>query len=149
MKYGTTWPSREGLSKRFSDYIFTLKPHKTHTVARAALWIYVMFICLRLPKPHLTYLGEEDCEVCFTAKYPNGKFWRFQIGANLKRYNNIRNTKQTQKGHLVSDQVNENSVSFQNSWDSTVIKCSIKWRKCLTCRQVLLTVILLKKPTTA
>lgn len=60
--------------------------------------------------PDLTYLGKKDGEVSFTAKYPNGKFWRFQIGANLKRYNKIRNTKQTQKTHLVSVQVNGNSA---------------------------------------
>lgn len=121
---GTTPPSRKGLIKSFNDYVFTLNPHKTHIVARSALWIYVVFICLRLPKPHLTYLGKEDCEVRFTAKYPNGKFWRFQIGANLKRYNKIRNTKQTQKGHLVSDQVNEKLVSFQN-----LVSLGLHWNK--------------------
>lgn len=79
-------------------------------------------------KLHLTYLGKKDCEVCFTAKYPNGKFWRFQIGANLKRYNKIRNTKQTQKTHLVSDEFNDNSVSGVPTALKTNIKRSIKWQ---------------------
>lgn len=64
--------------------------------------------------------------MCFTAEYPNGKFWRFQIGANLKKYNKIRNAKQTQKTHPVSDQVNDNSVSEAPTALKTTIKCSIK-----------------------
>lgn len=69
--------------------------------------------------------------MCFTAEYPDGEFWRLQIGANLKSCNKIRITKQTQEIHLVSEQANDKSVSGDPNVLKTTIKCSTKYQNCV------------------
>lgn len=69
--------------------------------------------------------------MCLTAEYPDGEFWRLQIGANLKSCNKIRTTKQTQEIHLVGNQFKDESVSGDPNTLKTTIKCSTKYQDCV------------------